>query len=47
MKKIEKHMPLKDEIAQTQGVGEIVVITVAVGVLGAVPTRFQKFSEGN
>ena len=30
--KIEKYGPLKDEIARIHGVGDVVVITVAVGV---------------
>ena len=28
------------------GVGEVVVTPVAVGVLGAVPARSQKYAEG-
>ena len=44
--KFKKYVPLKDEIAQMQRMGKVVLIPVDVGVLGAVPNRFQKFAEG-
>ena len=37
---------LKDEISRIWRVGEVVVNPVAVGVLGTVPARSEKYAEG-
>ena len=45
LEKIEKNSLLKDEIARLWQMKKVVVITIVVGALGTIKTKFEKYIE--
>ena len=45
IEKIDKHKPLKDEVARLWNMRKVTVIPIVVGALGTISSRFEKFMK--